>query len=117
VSNYSAERLYRLLPAVYRQRDDEQGNPLRELVEILAKQATLLERDIFQLYENWFVETCEPWVVPYIGDLIGVRGTGGAVGSRAEVADTLGYRQSKGTAAMLERLARDVTGWPARVVE
>jgi hypothetical protein len=117
VSNYDADRLYQLLPAVYRQRDVEQGYPLRDLVEILAGQAMLLEQDIFQLYENWFIETCEPWVVPYIGDLIGVRGTNGAVSSRAEVANTLGYRQAKGTAAMLERLTRDVTGWPARVVE
>ncbi len=117
MSNYDAEHLYQLLPAVYRQRDAEQGYPLRDLVEILAGQATLLERDIFQLYENWFVETCEPWVVPYIGDLIGVRGTNSAVSRRAEVANTLGYRRAKGTAAVLERLARDVTGWPARVVE
>ncbi len=122
--NYDTDRLYRLLPAVHRQRDAEQAarqglqqGPLRDLVEILAAQATLLERDIFQLYENWFVETCEPWAVPYIGDLIGVRGTNGAGNRRAEVANTLGYRQAKGTAAMLERLARDVTGWPARVVE
>jgi hypothetical protein len=122
--NYDAEHLYALLPAVYRQRDAEQADrlglatgPLRDLVEILAAQAVLVERDIFRLYENWFVETCEPWVVPYLGDLIGVRGTNGAGNPRAEVANTLGYRQSKGTAAMLERLARDVTGWPARAVE
>lgn len=124
MSNYDADRLYDLLPAVYRQRDAElaadlslEQGPLRDLIEILAGQATLLESDILQLYENWFIETCEPWVVPYIGDLIGVRGTQGAVSSRAEVANTLRYRQSKGTAAMLELLARDVTGWPARVVE
>ena len=36
----------------------------------------------------------------------------------AEVAHTIGYRRRKGTAAVLEQLARDVTGWPAaRVVE
>jgi hypothetical protein len=117
VSNYGADRLYQLLPSVYRLRDADQGYPLRDLVEILAGQATLLERDIFQLYENWFVETCEPWAVPYIGDLIGVRGTNGSVSRRAEVADTLDYRRAKGTADVLARLARDVTGWPARVVE
>lgn len=117
MSNYSAERLYQLLPAVYRQRDAEQGFPLRDLIEIVAEQALVLERDILQLYENWFVETCEPWVVPYIGDLIGVRGTNGVTSRRAEVANTLGYRRAKGTAAVLEQLARDVTGWPARVVE
>ncbi|HEV7784593.1 MAG TPA: hypothetical protein VGQ28_04595, partial [Thermoanaerobaculia bacterium] len=124
MTNYSADRLYELLPAVYRQRDAELADglglkqgPLRDLIEIVARQAIVLEQDIFQLYENWFIETCEPWLVPYIGDLIGVRGTGGAGSRRAEVANTLGYRQAKGTAAMLEQLARDVTGWPARVVE
>lgn len=117
MSNYSAERLYQLLPAVYRQHDAEQGYPLRDLIEIVAEQAVVLERDILQLYENWFVETCEPWVVPYIGDLIGVRGTNGFTGRRAEVANTLGYRRAKGTAAVLEQLAHDVTGWPTRVVE
>lgn len=124
MSNYSADRLYRLLPAVYRQRDAEwaaeregQQGPLRDLIEIVASQAQLLEGDIQQLYENWFIETCEAWVVPYVGDLIGVRSTGGASGRRAEVANALGHRSAKGTAAMLEQLARDVTGWPARVVE
>ena len=48
VSNYDADHLYRLLPAVYRQRDAEQAarqgmekGPLRDLVEILAGQATV----------------------------------------------------------------------------
>jgi hypothetical protein len=36
---------------------------------------------------------------------------------RAEVAHTIAFRRRKGTATMLEQLARDVTGWPARVVE
>ncbi|HZF09058.1 MAG TPA: hypothetical protein VFE33_09735 [Thermoanaerobaculia bacterium] len=117
MSNYSAERLYRLLPALHRLRDADQGYPLRDLVTILAGQAEVLEADIQQLYENWFVETCEPWVVPYLGDLLGVRGTRGAASRRAEVANTLPYRQAKGTLAVTERLARDVTGWPARAVE
>ena len=30
---------------------------------------------------------------------------------------TIAFRRRKGTATMLEQLARDVTGWPARVVE
>jgi hypothetical protein len=36
---------------------------------------------------------------------------------RAEVANTIGYRRRKGTASVLEQLARDVTGWNARAVE
>ncbi|HKH43223.1 MAG TPA: hypothetical protein VKM72_01020 [Thermoanaerobaculia bacterium] len=123
MSRYDADHLYRLLPAVYRQRDEE-ADPtsgqfaLRELVEILAGQAQVVERDIARLYDDWFIETCEPWVVPYLGDLIGVRATHATrVSRRAEVANTLAYRRAKGTLAVLELLARDTTGWPARAAE
>jgi hypothetical protein len=80
-----------------------------------------MERDIARLYDNWFIETCDEWVVPYIGDVIGVRdihiGRHARYSRRTEVANTIGYRRRKGTAAVLEQLARDVTGWPASVVE
>ena len=36
---------------------------------------------------------------------------------RGLVANTIAYRRAKGTAAVLEQLARDVTGWPAKAVE
>lgn len=118
MSRYDADTLYQLVPAVYRRRDAELGYPLRDLVEILAGQAEVVEDDIRRLYANQFIETCDPWVVPYIGDLIGVRNLHDTQRShRAEVANTIGYRRRKGTAAVLEQLARDVTGWPARVVE
>lgn len=40
-----------------------------------------------------------------------------AARTRPDVAKTIYYRRRKGTAPMLEELARDVTGWPAHVVE
>lgn len=116
-----AETLYALLPAIYRARDAEQGEPLKALIAILAEQATVLEENLAQLYDDQFIETAAPWAVPYLGDLIGYRplhGVTAAIGSpRAEVANTIGYRRRKGTAAMLAQLARDVTGWDAQVVE
>ena len=69
----SEDRLYDLLPAVYRQRDAEQGHPLRALLRVIAEQVNVVEDDIAQLYENWFIETCQDWAVPYLGDLIGYR--------------------------------------------
>src|SRR5229473_8688393 len=30
-----------------------------------------LQSEISELYEDWFIETCEDWAVPYIGDLLG----------------------------------------------
>jgi hypothetical protein len=128
------DHLYRLLPAVHRIRDSDLGEPLRALLQVIAEQVNLVEDDIGQLYENWFIETCEDWVVPYIADLVGHRpvheaGAPGDVSTaqgrarnrilvpRREVANTIRYRRRKGTLALLELLAADVAGWPARSVE
>jgi hypothetical protein len=119
--SFDAERLYNLLPAIYRVRDDEQGGPLKELLAVIAEQVAVVEEDLEQLYDDQFIETCAEWVVPYIGDLIGYRLLHSVapkvVSARAEVAHTMAFRRRKGTAAVLEQLARDVSGWPARVVE
>ncbi|AOK29758.1 MULTISPECIES: hypothetical protein [Burkholderia] len=63
--------LYALVPAVYRLRDAQQGYALRALLRVIAEQAIVVEQDIDGLYENWFIETCADWAVPYIGALIG----------------------------------------------
>ncbi len=127
------DRLYELLPTLYRVRDAAQGEPLRALLQVIGEQADLLEADLQQAYDNWFIETCEPWVVPYIADLLGhtpVQDAALADGDtsadlalsavltpRREVANTLRYRRRKGALALLELLAADVAGWPARAVE
>lgn len=114
-----ADRLFRLLPAVYRERDADIGYPLRSLLRVIAEQVNLVEGDIGRLYDDWFVETCQDWVIPYIGDLIGYRPLqeAGPLLLRRELANTLRYRRRKGTLALLELLARDVAGWPARAIE
>jgi hypothetical protein len=119
--SYDPDRLYHLLPATQRIRDVEQGEPLRQLLALITQQAGILEEDLDQLYDNQFIETCAPWVLPYIGDLIGYRSLHpigpDQLTPRAEVANTIGYRRRKGTASVLEQLARDVTAWNARAVE
>jgi hypothetical protein len=115
------DRLYNLMPAIYRLRDSAQGEPLRALLALIQQEYDAVEQDIANLYENWFIETCSEWVVPYIGDLLDVRplyaASSDTFSARAYVANTLDFRRRKGTATMLEQLATDVTGWPARVVE
>jgi hypothetical protein len=119
--NPEAEKLYNLLPALYRVRDHEQGAPLKALCAVMAEQIAILQEDLEQLYDDQFIETCADWVAPYIGDLIGYRAIHGVtlrtLSARAEVANTIAYRRRKGAATMLEQLARDVTGWSARAVE
>jgi len=113
--------IYNLLPAIYRIRDAELGEPLKAFLSVIAEQVAVLDENLAQSYDDLFIETCAPWVVPYIGDLIGyrtIKGVPATISSpRAQVANTIAYRRRKGTASMLEQLARDVTGWDAHVVE
>ncbi|MEI6340914.1 MAG: hypothetical protein WCR07_03080 [Verrucomicrobiota bacterium] len=136
--SFNADALYALLPEVHRLRDHELGEararelglpasagpshrPLRQFIEVLADQAGVIEENIAQLYDNHFVETAAPWAVAYIGDLLGIRGLPNSqrlpLSARAEVGHTIGYRRRKGTASVLEALARDTTGWSAAVAE
>ena len=134
MSSPNADRLYELLPAVHRWRDADRGYPLRALLQVISEQVNIVDADIAQLYENWFVETCQDWVVPYIGDLVGytpLYDIGEPTGMqkpralarerilipRREVANTVRLRRRKGTVAVLEELATAVAGWPGRAVE
>ena len=128
------DRLYNLLPSIYRQRDSEVGEPLRALLAVIAEQVNAVEQDMTDLYDNWFIETCADWVVPYIGELIGYRTLHAAAAPavqsapraaararilfpRRDVANTLRYRRRKGTLSLLDDLAATVSGWPAHAVE
>ena len=120
--NRSPGNLFERLPSHFRTRDAESGHPLEALMEIMAQELGILERDIDQLYDNWFIETCEPWVLPYIGALIGASpmqeiGTDQAGLLRGYIANVLRNRQAKGTAAAVEQVAREVSGWSVVAVE
>ncbi len=95
--------------------------PLQSILMVLDEQLAALAEDLDQFYDDLFIETCAPWVIPYIGDLIGfqaVQGISAAVDSpRSEVASTIAMRRRKGTPLVLEELARDITGWGAHSVE
>ena len=130
----SLDRLFKLLPAIHRTRDSEKGGSLAALLKIITEQVNIVEQDIANLYENWFIETCDDWVIPYIGDLIGYQVSHEAgdparetmdrtsarnriLISRREIANTIRNRRRKGTLALLELMAADVADWPARAVE
>jgi hypothetical protein len=95
--------------------------PLQSLLMVIEEQLAVMAEDLDQLYDDEFIETCAPWVIPYIGDLIGyqsIHGIAPAVDNpRSEVAETISMRRRKGTVLVLEQLARDVTGWGAHAVE
>jgi hypothetical protein len=128
------DRLYDLLPAIHRIRDAEQGYTLRALLRLIGREADILQQDLWQLYDGWFIETCPEWLVPYIGDLIGYVPAPAAgdpdnldvsdpqteisvLVPRRDVANTIRDRRRKGTLALFEEIARDTAGWPAHAVE
>ncbi|MFG2274490.1 hypothetical protein ACGFNY_32525 [Streptomyces chartreusis] len=125
-----------LLPRWHLLRDTEEGEPLRALLAVIAEQLDRVRDGVEQGYEDLFVETAAPWVLPYLGDLVGYRTLPGyervltaglheggraalaeAVAPRADVAATVANRRRKGTLHLLEELSDQVTGWPARAVE
>lgn len=107
----------RLLPSVYRVNDAELGSALEALLDVIGREADSVKANIDQLWDDFFIETCADWVIPYIGDLVGNRALQEAVmRRRADVARTIHYRRRKGTLAMLEQMAAAVTGWSAHAV-
>lgn len=124
------DRLYELLPAVHRMRDAERGYPLRDLLRVITEQVDVVEENITQLYEDWFIETASDWAVPYIADLVGytpVASAGDPLASdaaenrilipRREVARTIADRRRRGTVSVLEDLAKAVADWPGKATE
>ncbi|MFE2938406.1 hypothetical protein ACFXKG_04915 [Streptomyces sp. NPDC059255] len=134
--------LAELLPQWHRLRDAEDGEPLRALLAVIAEQVDRVRDGVEQGYEDRFVETAAPWVLPYLGDLVGytalpgfervqARGLGAegadavearerlaeALAPRRDVAATVANRRRKGTLALLEELAEGVAGRPSRAVE
>jgi len=120
---WTGERLLALLPANWRVRDAAApggGGALAGLLAVLAEVADALELDLDELHDDWFIETCADWAVPYIGELVGaspMHDAGGLVDLRAWVADTIALRRRKGTLAAVEAVARAVTAYPTVAVE
>src|SRR5262252_172440 len=120
---FYAEKLWRLLPQIYRTRDTPstpgQAGPLREMVNRVGAQIAVVRRSIDRLWDNESIETCDDWAIPYIGDLLATRiiASADARAQRLDVANTISYRRREGTVALLEQLAADIAGRDARVVE
>jgi hypothetical protein len=119
---YYSQKLWLLLPGVYRQEDTDKfdsSGPLSEMVRRMAVQCAIVRRSIDRLYEDASIETCDDWVVAYFADLLKTRlvASMDARGQRLDVARTIYYRRRKGTLALVEELTSDVTGWEVKAVE
>jgi hypothetical protein len=122
MSTTTAKRvpLYERLPEIHRIRDEEiePQLQLKAYLNPVEDAFSHIHANIEALYHDLFIETCNDWVVPYIGDLLGVSALKGESRTlRADVADTIALRRRKGTLTAIERLATNLTGWGAHVVE
>ena len=46
------------------------GKTLESLLSTIAKEIEYVEQELESLYNNWFIETSDDWVIPYIADLL-----------------------------------------------
>jgi hypothetical protein len=119
---YYADKLWALLPAVYRAEDTTEfgaKGPLRELADRIGGTTAALRRSMDRLWEDQSIETCDDWVIPYIAELVDTRLILGldARGQRLDVANTIDYRRRKGTLGVLEQIASDISGWDTKAIE
>jgi hypothetical protein len=118
---YYAEKLWETIPSIYRHEDGlaEEPGVLRAIVQVIAKQAAILRRSQDSLWDDQFIELCNEWAVPYIGDLVATRmlSEKNKRGRRIDVAKTIYYRRRKGTPRILEELISDISVWEGKMVE
>jgi len=118
---YYAEKIWRLIPGVYRGEDADNSSgalkdgPLRSFVEVLADAAADQRRSVDRLWADSNIVDCDDWVIPYIAEMLGTRliSEQNIAGRRADVANTIKYRRIAGTVEVLTQLAEDIAGWDA----
>ena len=119
---YYADKLWNLLPAVYRAMDTDQygaAGPLREMVNRIGAQGAVFDaasigcgRTSRSRPATIGLSRISPTCSRPTWWRILIR-----AGQRLDVANTIYYRRRKGTVAILEEIAANITGWEAKVVE
>jgi hypothetical protein len=130
MTNKKRVEFYRRLPEIYRIKDEDlknlylvNGQPmpayqLKKYLEPVEKMFSAIHENIESLYHDFFIETCDEWVIPYIGDLLGTTHLSGDEWTlRADVADTIALRRRKGTLGSIELLTYILTKWGVHSVE
>ncbi len=91
---------------------------MQKFVSIFGHELARLRANIDQLQQDFYIDSCQEWVIPYIGDLVGttVLFNQGAR-NRADVKNTIRWRREKGTLAGLEDIAAQIGEWGALAAE
>ncbi|WP_299193934.1 phage tail protein [uncultured Erythrobacter sp.] len=106
-----------LLPPVYRGDGTLDGdNEIAAFTQLLDASRAEIERDIEELYDSWFVETCPGKSLPSRAALVGMQKfPASAHSSRRLVADQAGFAACKGTAKATCQALSSLGGWPCSI--
>jgi phage tail-like protein len=109
--------LYESLPGLYRDKDVD--GALRRFLELAALPLAEIEQSIATLLDDHFIATCQPELIPLIGELVGaeVDSSLPARAQRAQVQDAVLFYRSKGPSDPLRRYAEQLTGWRVVAVD
>ncbi len=117
----SGEQLYRLLPELYRYRDD---GDLEALLDGFGHLLDMVRNTLEQRYADNFPDQpfvgrpSQAWLLPYFADLVDARLLSPYVeGRRAEVANAIAWRQRKGTLSAAEDIAEEISRLQVEVQE
>ncbi|HVZ34692.1 MAG TPA: phage tail protein, partial [Polyangiaceae bacterium] len=120
----SGDRLYPLLPAWYRGQDaaaglDEAGRaPIEAWLAQIEASFSALHRATGQTYDDWFVETCSPALLPALGGLVGLELEGrGLPGDRRLVGNAIQRWRRKGSLWALRDALEAASSWPVEIGE
>jgi hypothetical protein len=118
-----AERLFDLLPGLYRTKDilfreAEAPRPLEGFLQVLAYELARLAEAIEAHDDDHFVERASPEALALLAELYGIELLGTDVRiNRALLARGVGWRRRKGTPATLAEMLSITTGWAVDVHE
>lgn len=111
-----AERLYRLLPGVYRARDT--GGELRAFLALFADELLRIRAGLDQQLADHFIDSCQDWAIPYLADLVGTSVLhADPRRNRVDVKNTIRWRRMKGTLRGLSDVASGVSGLGVHAAE
>jgi hypothetical protein len=105
------QRLYGLLPAMYRIQDQPpQGREeLRRFLEILAAPLAIVRQSIEELHADLFIDSSSDQAIPFLADMVATQLVFPDPGSnRRDVRGTVSWRRRKGTPAMLQEMAEEL---------
>ncbi len=125
-----SEMLYKLMPTVYRARDNskEDDGDLKNLLSVFGGLLDEISSNIDQFYADNFPFnsssedekdiSCQPWLLPYFSDLLDVNLVSpDAKGQSKEIANAVRWRQRRGTVVATEEIAQNIGDMEVEVQE